>query len=441
MLLEKSEPILQKKNEKLKLIRRAIWIYFYLLIFEGALRKWVLPGLATPLIIIRDPIALWILFYAYKNNFFPKSNPYIFLSYVITILSFVFTLLVGHKNVFVGLYGARILLIHFPLIFIIGRVFNRNDVVQMGRITMMLAIPMAILIGIQFYSPQTAWVNRGVGGDEGGAGFGGALGFFRPPGTFSFTNGNSAFFSIVSAYLFYFWLNSKEINKIILIGATIAFIAAIAFSISRTIFFQAAVGAAFTLVGVINRPKYLGRVLIGFIGIILFVTILSSFEFYNVATDAFNARFENANKTEGGVQSVFLDRFLGGAISAVVNSTQFPFWGVGLGMGTGVGSMILTGKVTFLVSEGEWGRIIGEMGPLFGIIVALMRVVLSLKITRYAYKIMLKKDWLPWMLLSYAFFIIIQGGWAQPTNLGFFVIIGGLVISSIRHSNAKAYLI
>jgi hypothetical protein len=37
----------------------------------------------------------------------------------------------------------------------------------MGIATLWIAIPMAILIALQFHSPQSAWVNRGVGGEEG----------------------------------------------------------------------------------------------------------------------------------------------------------------------------------------------------------------------------------------------------------------------------------
>ena len=64
---------------------------------------------------------------------------------------------------------------------------------------------MTILIFIQFHSSQTAWVNMGVGG-EGTAGFGGALGYMRPPGTFSFTSGYVSFQAVVGCYLFYYLL-------------------------------------------------------------------------------------------------------------------------------------------------------------------------------------------------------------------------------------------
>ena len=31
-------------------LKQAIWLYLILLIYEGALRKWVLPDLSTPLL-------------------------------------------------------------------------------------------------------------------------------------------------------------------------------------------------------------------------------------------------------------------------------------------------------------------------------------------------------------------------------------------------------
>ena len=44
-----------------KSLKIAIWLYFLLWIFEGALRRWILPSLATPLLVVRDPIAIFII--------------------------------------------------------------------------------------------------------------------------------------------------------------------------------------------------------------------------------------------------------------------------------------------------------------------------------------------------------------------------------------------
>ena len=189
MLLKRPERKHQVKDRN-AILKKGIWAYFLLLIFEGALRKWILPGLATPLLIIRDPIALWLIV-ASINRGLIKSNIYLALI-VLTGITGTFTaLFFGHGNLPVALFGARILLLHFPLIFIIGRIFNRADVISMGMKGLWISIPMTLLIALQFYSPQSAWVNRGIGGDISGGGFSGALGFFRPPGTFSFTNGTT----------------------------------------------------------------------------------------------------------------------------------------------------------------------------------------------------------------------------------------------------------
>ena len=51
-------------------IRGLIWVYFFLLMFEGVLRKWVLPGMSDPLMLIRDPFLLAIYALAIANGAF-----------------------------------------------------------------------------------------------------------------------------------------------------------------------------------------------------------------------------------------------------------------------------------------------------------------------------------------------------------------------------------
>lgn len=416
-------------------LKRGVWAYFFLLIFEGALRKWVVPGLATPLLIIRDPIALWVVVMVWRRNLLP-SNIYLAGMTVIAVISMFTATLLGHGNLFVALFGARILLLHFPLVFAIGRIFTREDVIEIGKITLWISIPMVLLTAVQFYSPQSAWVNIGIGGDTQGGGFSGALGFFRPPGTFSFTNGNSSFFSFVAPFVFYFWLNRKIINNLLLISATVAVLFAIPLSISRTLLFQVGISLIFVLVASARKPEYLGRMIIAVIGGMIALLVLSKSSFFGTATEAFTARFDNANETEGGLKGVFLDRFLGGMVVALTGSSDLPFFGYGLGMGTNVGSMLLSGRLSFLIAEEEWGRAIGELGPLLGIGVVLLRVGLTVKLALAGYQKLALGDLLPWMLLSYGFLVLAQGGWSQPTSLGFYTMIGGLIIASLRTPQA-----
>lgn len=273
------------KNDSLTNLKNGIWLYFILLVFEGALRKWILPQLANPLLLIRDPLVLYLFFSASFNRVV-YFNSYIFYMLSIVAVSFIATMVTGHGNVVVALYGARIFIIHFPMIFLIGTVFNKEDVIKMGKVILYISIPMALLIAVQFFSPQTAWVNKGIG-DAIGGGFSGAMGYLRPPGTFSFTSGTTSFFSLVSVFVFYFWIESKKINRVILSLATAALLASIPFSISRSLLFQIMISFGFTIIGsnIIKQNSNKGITMI--LGFSALALLLSLFDIFSIGIEAF----------------------------------------------------------------------------------------------------------------------------------------------------------
>lgn len=425
------------ETESYSLLKQGIWLYFILLIFEGALRKWFLPSLATPLLIVRDPLAIWLVFKAWKDSLLP-FNLYLTGMMLVGIIGTYTAILTGHGSFPVAVYGARILLVHFPLIFVIGRIFNRADVVKMGKVVLWISIPMTVLLALQFFSPQTDWVNRGVGGDTEGGGFNaGANGFYRPPGTFSFTIGVVHFYSLVACYVLYFWFQPKSIKKVLLIAATFCLIATIPLSISRSLLFGVVVSFIFFIIAIFRDSEHVGKVIPVCLGVVVALVILSNTSLFQVSAEAFFARFENANQTEGGLEGVIGDRYFGGMIGALTNSSDFPFFGYGLGMGTNVGSMLLTGGTTFLIAEEEWGRVIGELGALLGVAVIFLRLGLCAKIAVACYRKLLKGDILPWLLLSFCLLIVPQGQWARPTTLGFSTLIAGLTIASLRGLNIQ----
>ena len=47
-------------------IRLCFWCYLLMLIFEGAIRKWFLPGLSDLFLVIRDPIVLYVIYLSVK---------------------------------------------------------------------------------------------------------------------------------------------------------------------------------------------------------------------------------------------------------------------------------------------------------------------------------------------------------------------------------------
>lgn len=422
--------------EPYKQIKRVIWAYFFLLIFEGALRKWILPGLASPLLVVRDPLAIWLIFTAWNRGLMP-SNPYLSAMMIVGVLGILTSVFFGHGNLPVAIYGARPYLIHFPLIFVIGAVLKRNDVEDMGKAILYISVFMVVVIAFQFYSPQSAWINRGVGGDVEGSGFSGALGFFRPSGTFSFTNGITLFFSIASCFVFYFWLTPNKINKILLIAATVSLLASIPFSISRGLFFSVAITAVFVLFTITRNPRIFWKILFAGLAFILVLTLLSQTTTFETATAAFFSRFENASASEGGLEGTLVNRYLGGLLKSFYFDEGLPVFGYGLGSLSNVGSMLFSGNIVKGISEGEWGRGIYELGIIMGLGLIVIRLGFSLVIAIKSFNKLIKGDILPWILLSCFLLNIPQGNWSQPTALGFSVLVGALLMASFNIESDK----
>ncbi len=412
-------------------LRQLIWLYFWLLIFEGALRRWVLPSLATPLLLVREPVAIAILVLAAKGGLL-QNLPLYALGAGITAASMLLTMLVAHRDLTVALYGARIMLLHAPLIFVIARVFQLPDVLRMGRACAVIGLPMTLLIAAQFFLPQSHFLNIGIGG-EGTAGFGSNTERFRPPGTFSFTLGLTQFFSALGAMLIAFTALGRYTRTWWWASATVAIVVSVPLSMSRGLLFHLMVtGGTVAAAGALNI-RLAPRIVLGAFAIGALAWAATFIPAFGSAMEAFTTRWSSANDEGGGmVAGVFVDRFLGGLWSALTGAHTLPFVGLGLGLGTNVGAALRTGQRDFLVAEGEWLRIVGEMGPLLGLALIAVRVAIAVGILQHALRSWRRLNPVPLILASVAVLWIAQGDWAQPTSLGFSVLLGGLSLAATR---------
>jgi hypothetical protein len=195
-------------ERQMRLLRNLIWLYLILWLIEGGLRRWFLPGLASPLLLVRDPLVLAIYWIAASSSLFP-FNGFFTWGLVLAVLSMVNAMVVGHGNFLVALYGARCDFLHVPLIFVMARVLRKADLINLGKVALLISVPYTMLMVAQFYQPQDAWVNRGLAGSLEGAGFDGALDRFRPPGTFSFITGPSLLYPLFTAFWFALLLSRK----------------------------------------------------------------------------------------------------------------------------------------------------------------------------------------------------------------------------------------
>ena len=152
------------KDENYGLIKKLIWFYFILLLFEGALRKWFLPGLSQGLLIIRDPIVLWIYYLCYSQGIFPSSNKYIVKIAQWTLLATALSIIINQAHPATIAYGARTNLLHFPLLFIMGKVLTHKDIINFGKAFLVLALPMTWVVAQQFQADRFDIMNVASGG-------------------------------------------------------------------------------------------------------------------------------------------------------------------------------------------------------------------------------------------------------------------------------------
>jgi hypothetical protein len=83
---EQNPPRIFHQSDTIHNVRRLIWLYLWLLVFEGVFRKWVLPQFSAPLLLIRDPVVLLIYLSALRARIFPV-NIYVISLAIIAVLS------------------------------------------------------------------------------------------------------------------------------------------------------------------------------------------------------------------------------------------------------------------------------------------------------------------------------------------------------------------
>ena len=409
-------------------IKKLVWTYFVLLIFEGALRKWFVPSAANALLIIRDPILLAAYFLAWRSGIFPR-NIFISVLAVVAIGSFLASLLVLQTSPVIAIYGFRTNFMQLPFIFLIAKVFDLRDVERLGYWTLLIAIPMGVLMALQFLAPPHSFINSGAG--DSFEQLPSALGRIRPPGTFSFVTGVVYFYSMVTAFLLYSQFGSCY-PRWLVAGATLAMLCAVAVSGSRSLIGNiVVVFVVGLLVSSVLKPRLAWRWLGGVLVVLVAIYFLSHLAFFQIGLATLDQRVTNASQTEGG-STGFVARFLAGYTGFLPALYNAPLLGQGLGMGTNVGLMFIADKTQFIWFEDEWARHILESGPLLGGAFVLYRVALTLWIGVAAIARTAHRDPLASLLFGAVFLMILRGSLGQSTSLGFTVLLSGLCLAATR---------
>ena len=429
------------KRASRRRLRQLLWLYFWLLIFEGALRKWVVPGLSNPLLLVRDPIAFLALWWGWPLLRQRRLQIWLQPLMLFGSLGGLLAVTVGHGDLFTALYGARVFLLQMPLIFLFAAVFDRRDVIRFAWALLWLSIPMTVLLAIQSGLPDSHFLNVGPGG-FGTAAFQGALGRSRPPGTFTFISGVVSFYSLAAASLFMVIYGSKvrQRGRLFCMVAGIALVVALPVSISRSLL------AAYLLVLVslivtllISRVRILPLVS-GLFAVLIAFGLATTLPVFQDTSVAFLARWEGAGAASGSDREEVGDvgiatnqlqnRVLPGFTQPFSDLDRIPLLGNGIGMGSNVGAQRLGDGKGFLLGEGGWEVSIGELGPVLGLPFILWRVALAFWILRLALLATSRGNRLPLILVGASFLDVMTSQLSQPTGLGFMVLSGGLTLAA-----------
>jgi hypothetical protein len=112
--------------------------------------------------------------------------------------------------------------------------------------------------------------------------------------------------------------------------------------------------------------------------------------------------------------------------------------GMGMGQGANAITKLLTGSAKFLAGEGEFSRVVTEMGPFMGIAFLLFRCLLTLWILRQALARAADRDLLALLLFPAVLLTLIMGVLEQPTEQGFMVVSVAMSLAALKPAGQRA---
>jgi hypothetical protein len=413
-------------------VKVCIWIYFWLLMIEGALRKWVLPGLANPLLIVKDPVVLVTYLIALKEGRFPRTGfvTAILLlgvaTFGVAVMGYTADLTQG--NFLVAAYGARTNFFYFPFIFLMADALGPIDLKKIGKWLLVISLPMALLVLAQFRAGPEAWVNKGTGAGEVGQMLAAVGDKVRAAGVFSYNTGLAAFLSLVTAFLVNHFLRGRVYGRYLAMAVSFAVAGSALLSSSRSTTLSVVMVAAAGAICVWIQPKFFkGSMWLALVTLVV-VLAFSSSRTIREGVWVLGERFGSAEGLKVGI----LDRTISGFTDAFRTLGSHGWIGAGLGVGTNAGAGLLTGSREFLLAEGEWDRILAEVGPVFGLAFILFRIVLGWHLFQKALVALRRGEPLAMLLLGMCVLLVLNGQLGTATTLGFMTFGAGLTLAAAK---------
>ncbi len=364
-----------------RLNQSLLLLLLFWMIFEGAFRRWFLPGLSNVLFLGKWVICLMLYFFYYflsgrlKISFRYPYQIFIFLYFT---WSFLTIFLNEHPNPWdVYIIGLFVHLIYIPLIGIVPEYLDFNKfqkgIVWFSKIT----LPLVILSMFQFYLPHDHILNKFINEEQLITRTG--LGFTRVTSVFTFVKLYNVYLlfytTIITAYLFYLIRNRMPYMFHLAVWAMAiisTFMTGSRLSLFLT-FFNIALIAFYVFTVYANMRYYVS------IGMIImpavFIVLYNTTDIARNAVDSFMVRFQRAGakyKTEEGayidVYNRSVDRL---DFLKYATLTGLQGWGVGVAY-QGNDKRLKSRFPEYYEEEGE--RLSIDLGLVGITIVVLMRI-------------------------------------------------------------------
>jgi hypothetical protein len=421
--------------ERTSFLKKLFWVYFVLLIFEGALRKWIAPQLSAPLLLVRDPVAILIIWEAYRTNKWPRKWSAITAVLCVGLVGLcVLQLVIASNPWFVALYGLRSYLLPFPVAFIMGENLDAEDLHKFGKWTLLLLLPLTLLEVAQYLAPAGSILNKGATvGSEQLAYSGGHL---RASATFSYVAGPANYVPMAAAFLFYGLANPQLAKRWLLWAASAALVLSIPIVGSRTILFMLAAIVGTVVLAALFGVSQFTKAIQTIVTLVFISCLMAQLPIFSDATNSFMSRWTESSSFEGTVGQSIILRVVAPITSSLDESiSRNDLFGIGMGYGSGAVAQLLTGRQGFLAGEGEVERVVIEFGWPCGLAFMLFRCLLAFMILVKAIGRAREHQLFAWLLSPLTFAAVSLGTLEQPTEQGFAVIVLAFTLAALRRDN------
>ena len=366
-----SRPVTMDRARSLNRLANLFLIAWISVLLQGALRKWIFPGV-TIIYLIQDlPLLVAYVYALYKGIVWDK------LAFACTVVAIWLSvqglaqvILIGH-SITVAVIGLHHFLFYLPILFLLPPCMSRENRKRFIRFNILSIIPMTVIAALQALSPRGAWINRTSLGDD--TAFLVGNGAVRATGTFNFTMSFSIWCGIVVALVIGEWLRpAKEralASKTLLVISTIAAVISTFDSASRTAVLMAGAASLGGVAVAVATRKYIHLLRLGALLVVLPVL---TFLAYAVAPLAFSGLLErfSGEENQHEMTSRVADMTVGFLYTP---SSTF----IGQGLGNGIQAAHVGSAAAYQVNllEMENLRLVQELGVVPGASFVILRYI------------------------------------------------------------------